>query len=47
MKPARVKAAAVPVKMFDVLFGALMSMGYASSADALARFAVFKAATIS
>jgi hypothetical protein len=33
--------------MFDELFGALVSIGYASSAGALARFAVFRAAMTS
>jgi hypothetical protein len=47
LKPARANADAAPTKMFDELFGALVSIGYASSAAAPARFAVFKAAKIS
>ena len=47
MKPARANVEAVPTKIFDELFDALMSIGQASSAGALARFAVFTAAVIS
>jgi hypothetical protein len=47
LKPARANVEAVPTKIFDELFDALMSIGQASSAGALARFAVFTAAVIS
>ena len=47
LKPTRANVEAVPTKIFDELFDALVSIGYASSADVLARFSVFTAAAIS
>jgi hypothetical protein len=47
LNPARANTFAVPTKIFDELFGALVSIGYASRAAAPAHFAHVKAAKIS
>lgn len=46
LKPACLKTDAMPVNTLELLEGASISTGYASSAGALARFAAFNAAVI-